>query len=62
MEWPPKTKLLPEGIAGLFLMTHCTGTDKASVEDLVEIFKLYWEEGERTGKIKLNEEREGDLK
>ena len=49
VERPPKITLTPEGVAGLFLMSHCKGADKDSVDALVEIFKLYWEEGVKSG-------------
>ena len=48
-EWPPRITLTPEGVAGLFLMTHCKVADKSSVEALVELFKLYWEDGKKSG-------------
>lgn len=44
-EYPPKFELLPEGVAGFFLLGHCPGAGRDAQEALVELFKLYWKGG-----------------
>lgn len=43
--WPPKLTFMPNGVANLFLMTHCPSAGAEASEALVELFKLYWERG-----------------
>ena len=48
--WPPKITLTPEGVAGLFLMSHCGAcADGLAKDALVELFKLYWDDGFKSG-------------
>ena len=49
-DWPPKLKLTPEAAASLFLLAHGVTPYARSRDALVELFRLYWEDGYKAGK------------
>lgn len=50
-EWTPRLMMTPEGAANLFLMTAKCACGVEGRDDLVALFRLYYEEGYKAGKL-----------